>query len=394
DNPNTRTGVLVGVHEIELGDLGSGPNNIETLALTVLKHTEALDTNARIMVSYDKFGELFAFTQPEVQALVDKVLEKNPHLQRYPVEQIMDKIIEWYDGYCFGVSVGKFNPFAVTNSAMSIDQLVSLFVYTGYLTIRLGGHIGIPNGEMRQMWGKLLKIASSGSGNAIENDVEWNQLHADMYRGDIRRLQAGISEIISMMPNVTNNYLECVYGDIFRTYLLAKFFGRTRSPSESASPDFLSEIQSGMGASDLIITLPGTGRFSESLVVIIEFKRIEADKLYDVDYPLKRARQGLEQIIEKDYARSRGSSSLRLDIGIAMGCGKVVMRQRLWRRARGQLAATRRNENDTLTPKRHRGESVAAWDVRLNNADDSGWQDANGWKTALLPSEFRTALGS
>ncbi|KAJ1850678.1 hypothetical protein LPJ76_006365, partial [Coemansia sp. RSA 638] len=120
DNPNTRTGVLVGVHEIELGDLGSGPNNIETLALTVLKHTEALDTNARIMVSYDKFGELFAFTQPEVEALVDKVLEKNPHLQRYPVEQIMDKIIEWYDGYCFGVSVGKFNPFAVTNFLMNL----------------------------------------------------------------------------------------------------------------------------------------------------------------------------------------------------------------------------------------------------------------------------------
>ncbi|KAJ2655816.1 hypothetical protein IW148_005885, partial [Coemansia sp. RSA 1199] len=485
DNPNTRTGVLVGVHEIELGDLGSGPNNIVTLALTVLKHTEVLDTNAKIMVSYDKFGELFAFTQPEVQALVEKVLEKNPHLRMYPVERIMDKIIEWYDGYCFGVSVGKFNPFAVTNflmnlcgfspdkaarcywdetghqelvsrialsnpvnmlvlateflvgcgndasfgavkqagvwqqssprppqsrqvievsvgrgypiddsPAMSIDQLVSLFVYTGYLTIRQGGHIGIPNGEMRQMWGKLLKIASSGSGNAIENDSEWNQLHADMYRGDIRGLQAGISEIISMMPNVTNNYLESVYGDIFRTYILAKFFGRTRSPSESASPDFLSEIQSGMGASDLIITLPGTGRFSESLVVIIEFKRIEADKLYDDDYPLKRARQGLEQIIEKDYARSRGSSSLRLDIGIAMGCGKVVMRQRLWRRARGQLAATRRNENNTLTPKRHRGESVADWDVRLNSADDSGWQDANGWKTALLPSEFRTALGS
>ncbi|KAJ2121507.1 hypothetical protein IW147_004182, partial [Coemansia sp. RSA 720] len=485
DNPNTRTGVLVGVHEIELGDLGSGPNNIVTLALTVLSHTEALDANAMGIDSFDKFGELFAFTQPEVEALVEKVLEKNPHLRMYPVEQIMDKIIEWYDGYCFGVSVGKFNPFAVTkffkrlctsspdkaarcywdetgnqelvsrialsnpvnmlvlateflvgcgkdvsfgavkqagvwqqssprppqsrpvievsvgrgypiddSPAMSIDQLVSLFVYTGYLTIRLGGHIGIPNGEMRQMWGKLLKIASSGSGNAIENDVEWNQLHADMYIGDIRRLQAGISEIISMMPNVTNNYLECVYGDIFRTYLLAKFFGSTRSPSESASPDFLSEIQSGMGASDLIITLPGTGRFSESLVVIIEFKRIEADKLYDVDYPLKRARQGLEQIIEKDYARSRGSSSLRLDIGIAMGCGKVVMRQRLWRRARGQLAATRRNESTTLTPKRHPRESVAAWDVRLNSADDSGWQDANGWKTAFLPSEFRTALGS
>ncbi|KAJ2225883.1 hypothetical protein EV180_003184, partial [Coemansia sp. RSA 518] len=114
DNPYTHTGVLVGVHEIELGDLGSGLNNIETLALTVLKHTETLNANAMGIDSYDEFGELFAFTQPDVEALVEKVQEKNPHLEMYPAELIMSKIIEWYDGYCFGVSVGKFNPFAVT----------------------------------------------------------------------------------------------------------------------------------------------------------------------------------------------------------------------------------------------------------------------------------------
>ncbi|KAJ2495306.1 hypothetical protein GGH96_006416, partial [Coemansia sp. RSA 1972] len=62
--------------------------------------------------SYDQFGELFAFTQPNVEALVEKVREKNPRIRMYSVEQIMEKIIEWYDGYCFGVSVGKFNPFA------------------------------------------------------------------------------------------------------------------------------------------------------------------------------------------------------------------------------------------------------------------------------------------
>ncbi|KAJ2277953.1 hypothetical protein EV176_001940, partial [Coemansia sp. RSA 451] len=98
DNPNTLTGVLVGVHEIELDDLGSGPNNIVTLALTVPKHTETLNANAMGIVSYNKFGELFAFTQAEVEALVEKV-QKNPHLEIYPVELIMSKIIEWYDGY-------------------------------------------------------------------------------------------------------------------------------------------------------------------------------------------------------------------------------------------------------------------------------------------------------
>ncbi|KAJ2201326.1 hypothetical protein IW144_000447 [Coemansia sp. RSA 522] len=171
DNPNTLTGVLVGVHEIELDDLGSGPNNIVTLALTVPKHTETLNANAMGIVSYNKFGELFAFTQAEVEALVEKVQEKNPHLEMYSVELIMSKIIEWYDGPLgsrpvLEVHVGRGYAIDVS-SVMSIDQLVSLFVYTGYLTIRQGGHIGIPNGEMRQMWERALKITCNGTENVF-----------------------------------------------------------------------------------------------------------------------------------------------------------------------------------------------------------------------------------
>ncbi|KAJ2529963.1 hypothetical protein IWW43_004599 [Coemansia sp. RSA 1935] len=63
----------------------------------IFKHTETLNANAMGIVSYNKFGELFAFTQAEVEALVEKV-QKNPHLEIYPVELIMSKIIEWYDG--------------------------------------------------------------------------------------------------------------------------------------------------------------------------------------------------------------------------------------------------------------------------------------------------------
>ncbi|KAJ2369184.1 hypothetical protein H4S01_001153 [Coemansia sp. RSA 2610] len=42
-----------------------------------------------------------------------------------------------------------------------MDELVSLFVYSGYLTIRPGGHIAIPNREMCDVWQKMQAMSSS-----------------------------------------------------------------------------------------------------------------------------------------------------------------------------------------------------------------------------------------
>ncbi|KAJ2827793.1 hypothetical protein IWW50_001712 [Coemansia erecta] len=479
DNSDLQAGVLVGVHNINLCDIGSGPNNIFKLPLTVLN--PAYETNT--VNPYYEFGELFAFTKPEVEALVQRVQLQNSWVRGYSLDQIVAKIVEWYDGYCFGLFTGKFNPVAVakflsslcsspldraaqcfweetgnqslvkrialTNRAitmslatevlaayardpasgkvkqggvwqrptaedptqnpvivvsiaesyidesatrMSISQLVSLFVYTGYLTIRSGGHVGIPNGEMRRMWEGLLKLTASGTEDVTERDNQWSQLHMDVYNGNVRGLLADMSFVMSMMPNSANNYLECVYGDIFRTYVLVKFFERFRNRSGGALPDFLSEMQSGIGRSDLVITIPPTDQLLESLVVIIEFKRIEASMVNTPGYPLKRARAGLEQIIEKRYASSRGIFQRRLDIGIAMGCGQVVMRQRMWRRADGQQGSTDRSANMDLNPERHVRETVQHWDERLYNADESGWQDEFGWITTQLPSDYRLVL--
>ncbi|KAJ2224098.1 hypothetical protein IW143_000709 [Coemansia sp. RSA 520] len=353
--------------------------------------------------SYDEFGELFAFTQPDVEALVEKVQEKNPHLEMYPAELIMSKIIEWYDGYCFGVSVGKFNPFAVTKflkrlCTSSPDKAASCYWNsTGNQELVSRITLSNPVNMLILATEFLVGCGNDVSFGAVKQAGVWQQSSPRLPQSrPVMEVSVGRGYAIDDSPTMSIHQLVSLF--VYTGYLTIRqgghiFFDRSGSPSESASPEFLSEIETGMGVSDLIITFPRSGRLTDLLVVIIEFKRIEADKLDDEDYPLKRAREGLEQIIKKDYARSRGSFSLRLDIGIAMGCGKVVMRQRLWRRASGQLAATRRNQNATLVPKRHRGESVADWDVRLNNADDSGWQDANGWETVLLPSEFRAPLG-
>ncbi|KAJ2848179.1 hypothetical protein IWW36_003456, partial [Coemansia brasiliensis] len=174
----------------------------------------------------------------------------------------------------------------------SVDKLVTLFIYTGYLTIKPGGHIVIPNGEMRRMWERLLLLSSDGECGAQQQEGQWASLHSELYAGNIKGLLCGIREVMDLMPNSANEYHECVYGDIFRTFLFMKLRRRDGAGSEQYVR-FLSELETGMGKTDLIITFPATQQHPDQLVVIIEFKRIYKDEFKSSDYPLKRARDGL-----------------------------------------------------------------------------------------------------
>ncbi|KAJ2841846.1 hypothetical protein IWW36_006120, partial [Coemansia brasiliensis] len=112
DNHSLHTGVLVGVHYVELSDLYSGANNIDVLPLTVMEECRQ-GTGQTDGTELDCFGELFAFTKPEVEVLVNEVHQKYPAIRRHSTAAIIEKAVEWYDGYCFGICGGKFNPHAV-----------------------------------------------------------------------------------------------------------------------------------------------------------------------------------------------------------------------------------------------------------------------------------------
>ncbi|KAJ2848993.1 hypothetical protein IWW36_002952 [Coemansia brasiliensis] len=479
DNRGLHTGVLVGVHYVELSDLYSGANNIDVLPLTIMEECRQ-DTGQADGTELDCFGELFAFTKPEVEALVNEVHQQYPAIRRHTVAAIIGKAVEWYDGYCFGICGGKFNPHAVlmflqklcatsldnaacnfwektgnqrmvehialnnranivalatellrgyqanhsgfvklarvweqprnwsskwpiirisldqqymvdATGTASIDKLVTLFIYTGYLTIKPGGHIVIPNGEMRRMWERLLLLSSDGECGTQQQEGQWASLHSELYAGNIKGLLGGIREVMDLMPNSANEYHECVYGDIFRTFLFMKLRRRDGAGSEQYVR-FLSELETGMGKTDLIITFPATQQHPDQLVVIIEFKRIYKDEFKSPDYPLKRARDGLEQIIDKKYAKTqRGSGrhpQRRLDIGISMGCGEVAMRQRLWKSLTDRLRATDRSISSDFYPQKKANETNEEWDQRLIEADQTAWQDGLGWETMALDTSF------
>ncbi|KAJ2671448.1 hypothetical protein IWW42_003407 [Coemansia sp. RSA 1085] len=281
---------------MKLGDLSSGANNINALPLTVMEERKRVieETNG---AKLKYFGELFAFTKPEVEALVSSVHQKYAATRLYSTTAIVAKAVEWYDGYCFG-----------------------------YLTIKPGGHIAIPNGEMCRMWERLFQLSSNGECDPEQRKDQLGQLHSELYAGKIESLLTEIREIMDPMPNSINGHDEHAYGNIFRTFLFMKFRHYDGGGSEQ-HVRFLSELETGIGKTDLIVTFPTTQEHSDELTIIIEFKKIYKNEFTSTDYPLKRAIDGLEQIIEKGYARTQRrpwkKSKRRLDIGIAMGCGKL-----------------------------------------------------------------------
>ncbi|KAJ2344280.1 hypothetical protein GGH92_004554, partial [Coemansia sp. RSA 2673] len=95
DNTDLKCGLLVGVYKLPLVDIGSGANCVHFLPLTVHGYHSGLN---------DDSG------QPAVlpNSLVDIS------------EEIMTTLTKWYDGYAFGGTGGKFNPYTV---AMFLREL-------------------------------------------------------------------------------------------------------------------------------------------------------------------------------------------------------------------------------------------------------------------------------
>ncbi|KAJ2848178.1 hypothetical protein IWW36_003455 [Coemansia brasiliensis] len=93
DNEELRAGVLVGVHYVELSDLYSGANNIDVLPLTIMEECRQ-DTGQADETGLNYFGELFAFTKPEVEVLVDEVHQQYPAIRQHSTAAIIEKAVE------------------------------------------------------------------------------------------------------------------------------------------------------------------------------------------------------------------------------------------------------------------------------------------------------------
>ncbi|KAJ2377811.1 hypothetical protein IW150_001161, partial [Coemansia sp. RSA 2607] len=114
DNIHLRKGLLTGVFEIPLTELGSGANNIKEIRMIP---TEESDIQSSILSAssphsgggLDALTDSFWFNAKEVELMLDQSAKTHPSISTYK-PCIMATIKDWYNGYYIGRFRGKYNP--------------------------------------------------------------------------------------------------------------------------------------------------------------------------------------------------------------------------------------------------------------------------------------------
>ncbi|KAJ2738771.1 hypothetical protein H4R23_000920 [Coemansia sp. Cherry 401B] len=119
DNDNLRKGLLLGVFEIPLTEMGSGANNIKDIRMVP---TEVNDIESSILSAdqphtgsgIDALTDSFWFNAKEVGLMLENSIGWCPRIARHK-PFIMDEIRSWYNGYFIGRFRGKYNPWSVSS---------------------------------------------------------------------------------------------------------------------------------------------------------------------------------------------------------------------------------------------------------------------------------------
>ncbi|KAJ1663465.1 hypothetical protein IW140_001188 [Coemansia sp. RSA 1813] len=117
DNRYLRKGLLVGVFEVPLAELGSGANNIVDFPMVPFKNVTG--DGSIVSATYkhsgkglDALTDSFWFNTKEVEGLLEKSAIRFPQIAEHR-DEVMAVIKDWYNGYHFGRFRGKYNPWSV-----------------------------------------------------------------------------------------------------------------------------------------------------------------------------------------------------------------------------------------------------------------------------------------
>ncbi|KAJ1848487.1 hypothetical protein LPJ73_003957, partial [Coemansia sp. RSA 2703] len=129
DNIHLRKGLLTGVFEIPLTELGSGANNIKEIRMIP---TEESDIQSSILSAssphsgggLDALTDSFWFNAKEVELMLDQSAKTHPSISTYK-PCIMATIKDWYNGYYIGRFRGKYNPWSVSSFIETLCNTLS-----------------------------------------------------------------------------------------------------------------------------------------------------------------------------------------------------------------------------------------------------------------------------
>ncbi|KAJ2467018.1 hypothetical protein EV174_006456, partial [Coemansia sp. RSA 2320] len=114
DNDNLRKGLLFGVFEIPLTEMGSGANNIKDIRLISAEESDIQGSILKAAYPHsgcgmDALTDAFWFNAHEVEQMLDNSTALCTRVAVYK-PFILETIKEWYNGYFIGRFRGKYNP--------------------------------------------------------------------------------------------------------------------------------------------------------------------------------------------------------------------------------------------------------------------------------------------
>ncbi|KAJ1773981.1 hypothetical protein LPJ74_000080 [Coemansia sp. RSA 1843] len=273
------------------------------------------------------------------------------------------------------------------------SELVTLFLYTGYLTLGDSNTIRIPDGELLKVWENMLQMAIYNSEDTKVWNTEREELLQGFCNGDMRMIYKQFNYVLQRLSNNTYGALEAVSADIFRTFILTKLELGHHVPGQPVVVTTI-EGESGSGKYDWRLLIPGelVGR-ENAVAVTIKFKRITPKKGEGTATIVRQAHQALRQIIENEYINDTPHTHRRVDIGIANGAGKVAIKQRVWRRPSPEELEAARNESrdfaSFLKILKEKRQPPKKLNKRIADLDDRGWVDLKDWVTEPLDNDTR-----
>ncbi|KAJ1726743.1 hypothetical protein LPJ72_006227, partial [Coemansia sp. Benny D160-2] len=116
DSMSLEKGLMAGVLPICLGDIGSGTNHHDVT--TVITEQNDLDLIALLgsptypLCSVDELVNSFGFNHKEVRAIAAVALAPYDYSHKQ-IDEVIQKIRQWYDGYQLYRFGGKYNPWSV-----------------------------------------------------------------------------------------------------------------------------------------------------------------------------------------------------------------------------------------------------------------------------------------
>ncbi|KAJ1663444.1 hypothetical protein EV178_004989 [Coemansia sp. RSA 1646] len=180
-----------------------------------------------------------------------------------------------------------------------LNELITMLLYTGYLTLRSSNTIKIPNGELLGVWEKMQQTAIYSSRNSIKQRTEREEPLQSLCVGDMRPLYKQFSDVVQNICNKSRVAMEAVGADIFQ-----------------AQPEVKVAIE-GEGGSALYewrLVIPGklVGRENPASVTI-GFGGLDPKKPGSRMDTTKQAYKVLNQIITTEYTGAIPHTHRRVD---------------------------------------------------------------------------------